>query len=166
MDGTWGGTITEVGGVVTGGTLTSSGSVAQIINVGEPGAEASWWMLQWIDLSIDLATGIASAGTVYCYDALVLGTPAGPVACGAPLLAGEPGSSWNLNAGDEGDGGAARDAANFDGTILRLFNDGEGVNSSGQNLTMVAQIVPVPAAVWLFGSALGLLGWVRRRVTV
>ena len=23
--------------------------------------------------------------------------------------------------------------------------------------------VPVPAAVWLFGSALGLLGWVRRR---
>lgn len=25
-------------------------------------------------------------------------------------------------------------------------------------------VVPVPAAVWLFGSALGLLGWVRRRV--
>ena len=24
-------------------------------------------------------------------------------------------------------------------------------------------LVPVPAAVWLFGSALGLLGWVRRR---
>jgi len=26
-------------------------------------------------------------------------------------------------------------------------------------------VVPVPAAVWLFGSALGLLGWVRRRAT-
>ncbi|UCG72258.1 MAG: hypothetical protein JSV45_13565 [Chromatiales bacterium] len=24
------------------------------------------------------------------------------------------------------------------------------------------QVVPVPAAVWLFGSALGLLGWLRR----
>ncbi len=24
-------------------------------------------------------------------------------------------------------------------------------------------VVPVPAAVWLFGSALGLLGWIRRR---
>jgi len=27
-----------------------------------------------------------------------------------------------------------------------------------------AAVVPVPAAVWLFGSALGLLGWVRGRV--
>lgn len=27
------------------------------------------------------------------------------------------------------------------------------------------QVVPVPAAVWLFGSALGLLGFVRRRLT-
>ena len=30
-------------------------------------------------------------------------------------------------------------------------------------VAMEVQVVPVPAAVWLFGSALGLLGWVRRR---
>lgn len=30
---------------------------------------------------------------------------------------------------------------------------------------VTATIVPVPAAVWLFGSALGLLGWMRRRAT-
>jgi hypothetical protein len=28
-----------------------------------------------------------------------------------------------------------------------------------------ATLVPVPAAVWLFGSALGLLGWMRRKAT-
>jgi hypothetical protein len=26
-------------------------------------------------------------------------------------------------------------------------------------------IVPVPTAFWLFGSALGLLGWIRRKTT-
>ena len=28
---------------------------------------------------------------------------------------------------------------------------------------MTFQVVPVPAAVWLFGSALGLLGWLKRK---
>jgi len=32
-----------------------------------------------------------------------------------------------------------------------------------KKITVVASAVPVPAAVWLFGSALGLLGWARRR---
>lgn len=31
--------------------------------------------------------------------------------------------------------------------------------------TMSAQLVPIPAAAWLFGSALGLLGWMRRRIS-
>jgi NADPH:quinone reductase-like Zn-dependent oxidoreductase len=26
-----------------------------------------------------------------------------------------------------------------------------------------ASLIPVPAAVWMFGSAVGLLGWIRRR---
>jgi hypothetical protein len=31
--------------------------------------------------------------------------------------------------------------------------------------TLDAQVVPVPAAVWLLGSALGVLGWIRGRAT-
>lgn len=31
------------------------------------------------------------------------------------------------------------------------------------NLTVTATVVPVPAAAWLFGSALGFIAWVRRR---
>ena len=36
---------------------------------------------------------------------------------------------------------------------------------NGQTLigTVSANTVPIPAAVWLFGSALGLLGWMRRK---
>jgi len=52
------------------------------------------------------------------------------------------------------------------------FNDNAGnceadeCDSAGSRMTLnVTSVVPVPAAVWLFGSALGLLGWVRRRAT-
>ncbi len=36
-----------------------------------------------------------------------------------------------------------------------------------KKITLVATtaVVPVPAAVWLFGSALGLLGWMRRKAS-
>ncbi len=33
------------------------------------------------------------------------------------------------------------------------------------NVATSWSVVPIPAAVWLFGSGLGLLGWVRRRQT-
>ena len=39
------------------------------------------------------------------------------------------------------------------------YDDGVSGNTSGK----FASAVPVPAAVWLFGSALGMLGWMRRR---
>lgn len=36
-------------------------------------------------------------------------------------------------------------------------------DSAGTQITF--SVVPVPAAVWLFGSALGMLGWIRRRAS-
>jgi hypothetical protein len=50
---------------------------------------------------------------------------------------------------------------NWNGTTLVMTNAITGV--SGYDMIFVK--VPVPAAVWLFGSALGLLGWARRRAT-
>jgi probable HAF family extracellular repeat protein len=43
---------------------------------------------------------------------------------------------------------------------------GTGINPSGFNEAFLANIaVPIPPAAWLFGSALGILGWMRRRRT-
>jgi hypothetical protein len=47
-----------------------------------------------------------------------------------------------------------------------IFSIGNGLplgvpNTGGE--AMKFQVVPVPATAWLFGSALGLLGWARRR---
>ncbi len=51
------------------------------------------------------------------------------------------------------------------GASTFLLFEGEDPSSSEQNYYITAaNVVPVPAAVWLFGSALGLLGWLRRRV--
>jgi len=36
-------------------------------------------------------------------------------------------------------------------------------NISELTFTATTTVVPIPAAVWLFGSGLGLLGWMRRR---
>ena len=41
-----------------------------------------------------------------------------------------------------------------------------GIGADDDPINYIARpngVVPVPASVWLFGSALGLLGWVRRR---
>jgi hypothetical protein len=46
-------------------------------------------------------------------------------------------------------------------TWIRLSNNIE-IGGPGFD-TLTLNTVPVPAAIWLFGSALGLLGWMRRK---
>ena len=49
------------------------------------------------------------------------------------------------------------------GTVRFLVFSGTASTAYMVEGTILAAPVPVPAAVWLFGSALGLLGWMRRR---
>ena len=60
-------------------------------------------------------------------------------------------------------------AGSFDPNALGEYNFGIQVSQAGwgvENVRMDVQVVPVPAAVWLFGSGLlGLVGIARRRKT-
>ena len=53
----------------------------------------------------------------------------------------------------------------YDGSFSSFTGDFQGQtnNNSMVFATLDSAVVPVPAAVWLFGSGLGLLGWFRRR---
>lgn len=79
------------------------------------------------------------------------GLNANPIAGGDDT---DNGTQQNLNSLFDG-----ASLQSWDGTTLVVGNFVSGVD--GTQFTY--QVVPVPAAAWLFGSALGLLGWMRRK---
>jgi hypothetical protein len=118
--------------------------------------------------------GSGPQGTIFAntVDIVSYGTVVGP---GANV-----GTSTSASAPADG---TARNNASFDNLVMKVSTDGGGnvvnveayyliqydIISPGYNswvggILSFTQVIPVPAAVWLFGSALGLLGWMRRRV--
>ena len=90
------------------------------------------------------------------------------------LVALKSGLSFDLNASNNS-GDATNisphpftvGVTNWDGGSAGSILGGQALvtHDSGAVLVAVSQ-VPVPAAVWLFGSALAGLGWMRRKRTV
>jgi hypothetical protein len=167
MTGTYGGTITvdTLTNQVVGGSLVITGSIADAVTVG-----STWWVREYGNMTINFATNAVSA-TAKCYE-----TFNAPIGCFAVVNPGTPTAQFGPRAGNASqatDGsGTFYQAATFalDGAntgILQIFRDGRRADApSGtdvlQNFRL--QVVPVPAAVWLFGSALGLLGVARRKL--
>ena len=64
------------------------------------------------------------------------------------------------------DGGGPETCAAPGGSNIVCSNQLLGIGDDDDPINFVARpngVVPIPAAAWLFGSALGLLGWIRRR---
>jgi len=135
----------------------------------------------------------SSIGIATWEDASVIGSGTGVASIGTTAAQMSTGYSCvDTNLGTGGVGGACASTSalenrgDFENVLLKVQTDGSGnitgvegflvqeveSRAGGGRKTWVAwtfnanTVVPVPAAVWLFGSALGMLGWARRRAAV
>jgi len=164
-----------------GTTLTSSGLYSSVFSLSSSTTGATILSDQIVDLSINTSTATVSATAYTCLEGTFLATVNQGACSGIDFGANEinetttvwgPGTAVSQTIGGDDilDGSPRRiqydvfrnyDTASFDGTTL-LIGNGVALGSLGSEL-LTFQIIPVPATVWLFGSALGLLGCVRRK---
>ncbi|MGI9342510.1 MAG: VPLPA-CTERM sorting domain-containing protein [Gammaproteobacteria bacterium] len=167
-----------------GTSLTSTGTYNAALYYANNPAASSVAGDSIVDLSIDTAAATASATSFICYEGTFLAT-VGASGCGnysfGPNFIDESTTTWGPGTsvsqtigGDDMSGGPVGSIADYDfgltgvtgtgmsfGDLVKIGNGIEVGIPSGELMTF--QVVPVPAAAWLFGSALGLLGWMRRK---
>ncbi|MFK8029611.1 MAG: hypothetical protein AB8G18_05185 [Gammaproteobacteria bacterium] len=83
------------------------------------------------------------------------------------ILLASPAEIFNLTIFGRADSFNSRDIYivelfDINGNSLFLAGDQNAVNDE-QRVDVLLNAVPVPAAVWMFASALGLLGWMRKK---
>ena len=82
----------------------------------------------------------------------------------AYVLVGGGAAAWYASATD-----TTHDAFDWTG-VMRVVTPNPAIQSSYDVQEFLVgpgiNVVPVPAAVWLFGSALGMMGWLRRKGSV
>jgi len=99
------------------------------------------------------------------YDSLEFGTFNGSSA----VLDGQTVSGFSITLVDSAGtlfSGSDADALPLSLSIDDFNSGGFNIGSGLRGTVTSASVVPVPAAVWLFGSALAGLGWVKRKQTI
>lgn len=152
-------------------TTASSYTCTEGTFLGGVGAHGCWNLNLGANFVLDSSAAYNVGGDANCINVTVnpddvsgggprgLGTPSA-IPCdqgGAMAYA-----NWNIALDNTGVAGGLLHIAS---TTIAGCAGGKTKNAACGNTTyMTLQAIPVPAAVWLFGSALGLLGLARRRL--
>jgi hypothetical protein len=148
---------------VPDGTLIDNDNLVRG-NLGSPGtgtnSQALFWGQNATTSTITLADNLGGVFNLVSFDASSLANAAGSLSVVGTLFGGgtvsqvltlsSSLSTYNVTGLDN----LVSVAFSFNGATSVSPYDMDNINLN---------VVPVPAAVWLFGSALGLMGWVRRR---
>jgi hypothetical protein len=166
-----------------GTTISGSGNFTAVSHLGSSIYAASILGDSITDLSIDTSTSTASATSYACVEGSFLGGVGASGCAGTGFgtnFTNESTTVWGPGTavsqtvgGDDTFAGGPRTISAYDYGLVSVTGTGMGggdfitlgfgTQGTAPAARMTFQVVPVPAAVWLFGSALGLLGWARRK---